>query len=62
VDHDLVKVYPHVRGFGKDVFFLSHNHKENGGADESASKYNIFEVRCSISGSFVRSNGFPSVG
>lgn len=44
-DHDLVKQYPHVRGFAKDVFFFSHSHRENGGAEESAgSKYNTFEV------------------
>jgi hypothetical protein len=40
-DHDLVKNYPHVRGLAKDVFFFNHSHKE---ADESASKYNVFEV------------------
>ena len=34
-----------MRGFAKDVFFLSHSHRENGGAEESASKYNTFEVR-----------------
>lgn len=43
-DHDLVKKYPHVRGFAKDVYFLTHSHKENGGAEESTSKYNTFEV------------------
>ncbi|EPQ57199.1 P-loop containing nucleoside triphosphate hydrolase protein [Gloeophyllum trabeum ATCC 11539] len=43
VDHELVQGYTHVRGFAKDVFFLSHNHVENGGED-SGSKYNIFEV------------------
>ena len=43
-DHDLVKDYPPVQGMGKNVFFLSHNHKENGGEDESVSKYNSFEV------------------
>ncbi|KAJ7163577.1 hypothetical protein C8R43DRAFT_1171786, partial [Mycena crocata] len=43
-DHDLVKLYPDVRGFGKNVFFFSHTHRENDGAEESASKYNTFEV------------------
>jgi hypothetical protein len=43
-DHELVQRHPHVRGFVKDVFFFSHNHRENGGAEESASKYNTFEV------------------
>ena len=33
---------------GKNIFFLSHQHKENGGEDESISKYNMYEVnvRC----------------
>ncbi|KAI0332312.1 P-loop containing nucleoside triphosphate hydrolase protein [Cubamyces sp. BRFM 1775] len=44
VDHDLVKNYPHVRGIAKDVFFLTHNHKESGGEDDFVSKYNQFEV------------------
>jgi hypothetical protein len=44
-DHDLVKSYPDVRGFSKNVFFFSHTHRENDGADDSASKYNTFEVR-----------------
>ncbi|TFK44429.1 hypothetical protein BDQ12DRAFT_672980 [Crucibulum laeve] len=45
VDHDLVKLYPDVRGFSCNVFFFDHKHKENGGAsDDLASKYNIFEV------------------
>ncbi|KAI0930201.1 hypothetical protein AcV5_006978 [Taiwanofungus camphoratus] len=43
-DHDLVKDYPPVRGMAKNVFFLTHNHKENGSEDDSVSKYNIFEV------------------
>jgi hypothetical protein len=43
-DHDHVKEYPPVRGFAKDVFFLSHTHRENGGTEESASKYNTYEV------------------
>lgn len=44
-DHDLVKNYPHVQGMAKDVFFLNHDHKENGGEDDFVSKYNQFEVR-----------------
>ena len=43
-DHDLVKNYPHVQGMAKDVFFLSHDRKENGGEDDFASKYNQYEV------------------
>ena len=50
-DHDVVKNYPPVRGMAKDIFFLSHQHKENGGEDESISKYNTYEViiRCARS-------------
>ncbi|KAF7983780.1 hypothetical protein HWV62_18992 [Athelia sp. TMB] len=43
-DHELVKHYPSVRGIVKDVFFLSHNHRENGKDEESASKFNEYEV------------------
>ena len=43
-DHDLVKNYPHVRGVAEDVFFFTHDHKENGGEDDFASKYNQYEV------------------
>ena len=43
-DHDCVKNYPHVQGMAKDVFFLTHDHKENGGEDDFVSKYNQFEV------------------
>ncbi|KAJ7647110.1 hypothetical protein FB45DRAFT_821739 [Roridomyces roridus] len=43
-DHRLVTEYPDVRGFSKNVFFLSHSHRENDGAEESSSKYNTFEV------------------
>ena len=53
IDHELVKNYPNVRGFARNVFFLSHSHRENGGLEESASRYNIYEVyftylRCNI--------------
>lgn len=44
-DHDLVKDYPDVRGMLKNAFFVTHNHKENGGLDDTASKYNAYEVR-----------------
>ena len=44
-DHDLVQAYPDVRGMLKNVFFVNHNHKENGGMDDTASKYNMYEVR-----------------
>ncbi|KLO14620.1 P-loop containing nucleoside triphosphate hydrolase protein [Schizopora paradoxa] len=43
-DHEIVKVYPDVRGFAKNVFFFDHNHKETGGGDDSISKHNTFEV------------------
>ncbi|EMD37515.1 hypothetical protein CERSUDRAFT_114154 [Gelatoporia subvermispora B] len=43
-DHDLVKQYPVVRGLSKNTFFFNHNHKENGGDDDTVSKYNKFEV------------------
>ncbi|KAJ7496030.1 hypothetical protein B0H11DRAFT_2171669 [Mycena galericulata] len=42
-DHELVRTYPNVRGFSKNVFFFTHTHRENDGAEES-SKYNTFEV------------------
>ena len=45
-DHDLVlKERPNVRGVGQNIFFLSHEHKENSGEDSSLSKYNQYEVR-----------------
>jgi hypothetical protein len=47
-DHELVKAYPPVRGFAKNVFFLSHDHRENEGVEESASKYNMYEVGFSL--------------
>ncbi|KAJ7651473.1 hypothetical protein DFH06DRAFT_1207067 [Mycena polygramma] len=43
-DHDLVQHYDDVRGFSKNVFFFSHSHRENEGGEESASKFNTFEV------------------
>jgi hypothetical protein len=45
-DHNLVKQYLDVRGFARNVFFLSHQHRENDGNEEnSGSKYNTYEVR-----------------
>ncbi|KAG9309778.1 hypothetical protein JVU11DRAFT_10152 [Chiua virens] len=44
LDHDLVQSYPDVRGMVKNVFFVTHNHKENGGADDTESRYNKYEV------------------
>ncbi|KAI6041108.1 hypothetical protein EDC04DRAFT_2566184 [Pisolithus marmoratus] len=43
-DHDLVLKYPDVRGMAKNLYFVSHDHRENGSADDTASKYNIYEV------------------
>ncbi|KAF8417740.1 AAA domain-containing protein [Boletus edulis BED1] len=42
-DHELVKKYLDVRGMVKNMFFIIHNHKENGGTDDTASKYNVYE-------------------
>ena len=43
-DHELVHKYPDVRGIQKNVFFISHQHRENDGGDDTASKYNTYEV------------------
>ncbi|KAH8107252.1 P-loop containing nucleoside triphosphate hydrolase protein [Cristinia sonorae] len=43
-DHELVNSHPDVRGMAKNVFFLSHDHKENAGEDDSVSKFNQYEV------------------
>ncbi|KAF9227364.1 hypothetical protein BS17DRAFT_747823 [Gyrodon lividus] len=43
-DHELVSQYPDVRGMEKNLFFVNHNNKENGGLDDTASKYNTYEV------------------
>ncbi|KNZ77104.1 NFX1-type zinc finger-containing protein 1 [Termitomyces sp. J132] len=48
IDHEIVTRYPDVRGFAKNVFFLSHSHRENGGAEESSSKYNEFETQAQM--------------
>ncbi|KAF8629392.1 hypothetical protein AX15_003447 [Amanita polypyramis BW_CC] len=45
-DHELVKQYPDVRGFSRNVFFLSHEHSENDGNEEDgSSKFNTYEVQ-----------------
>nr|GAT43007.1 predicted protein [Mycena chlorophos] len=44
-DNQLVKKYPDVHGFSKNVFFFNHSHRENDGGDETSSKYNTFEVQ-----------------
>ncbi|KDR70088.1 hypothetical protein GALMADRAFT_255486 [Galerina marginata CBS 339.88] len=43
-DHQLVHSYPNVRGIQQNVFFVTHTHKENDGGDETASKFNTYEV------------------
>ncbi|KAN0098042.1 AAA domain containing protein [Tylopilus felleus] len=43
-DHELVQKYDDVRGMVKNLFFVTHNHKENGGTDDTTSKYNVYEV------------------
>ncbi|KAH7335664.1 hypothetical protein B0J17DRAFT_769497 [Rhizoctonia solani] len=43
-DNDRVMSYPNVRGMYKNMFFVSHSHKEVGGGEDSVSKHNSFEV------------------
>lgn len=43
-DHELVHKYPDVRGIQKNIFFVNHQHRENDGGDDNASKYNTYEV------------------
>ena len=43
-DHELVLKYPDVRGIQKNVFFFTHQYRENDGGDDTASKYNTHEV------------------
>ena len=45
LDHESIQNPPDVRGMVKNLFFITHNHKENGGTDDTASKYNMYEVR-----------------
>ena len=47
-DHELVQKYDDVRGMVKNMFFVNHKHKENGGTDDTASKYNVYEVRNTV--------------
>ena len=47
-DHELVQKYDDVRGMVKNLFFVTHNHKENGGTDDTTSKYNVYEVRITV--------------
>ncbi|GJE94480.1 P-loop containing nucleoside triphosphate hydrolase protein [Phanerochaete sordida] len=47
-DHASVTTYPAVRGMHKNAFFFDHRHKENGGEDDSISKYNQFEVDMTV--------------
>ena len=42
-DNELVTRYPPVQGMQKDVFFLNHLNEE-GGTEDSVSKFNMFEV------------------
>ncbi|KAI9445928.1 hypothetical protein H4582DRAFT_1843136 [Lactarius indigo] len=42
-DHEIVRGYPAVKGMEKNVVFFSHDNPENS-EDDSASKYNMFEV------------------
>ncbi|CCO36196.1 NFX1-type zinc finger-containing protein 1 [Rhizoctonia solani AG-1 IB] len=43
-DHALVQNYPNVRGMHKNIFFVSHSHKEAGGGEDAVSKYNQYEL------------------
>jgi hypothetical protein len=47
-DHELVRHYPSVRGIAKNLFFVNHSLRENEGAEDSASKYNLYEARVFI--------------
>ncbi|EJD52447.1 P-loop containing nucleoside triphosphate hydrolase protein [Auricularia subglabra TFB-10046 SS5] len=47
-DHPRVLGYPDVQGMPKNVFFMTHTHKEQGGGEESVSKHNIFEVQMAV--------------
>ncbi|CAE6459342.1 unnamed protein product [Rhizoctonia solani] len=43
-DNDRVLSYPNVRGMYKNMYFVSHSHKEVGGGEDSVSKHNSFEI------------------
>lgn len=47
-DHFSVKEYPHVPGVKHNLFFLDHDHPEQGSEDEGKSKSNEFEVKFSV--------------
>ncbi|KAG8704206.1 hypothetical protein FRC08_002369, partial [Ceratobasidium sp. 394] len=44
IDNPCVENYPDVRGMSKNMYFLSHPHRECGGGEDSVSKYNQYEV------------------
>lgn len=37
-----------MRGMSKNVFFMSHEHRETGGGEDSVSKHNAFEVKPTV--------------
>ncbi|KAG8690474.1 hypothetical protein FRC11_011352, partial [Ceratobasidium sp. 423] len=43
-DNERVLSYPNVRGMYKNMYFVSHSHKEAGGGEDSVSKHNSFEI------------------
>ncbi|KIJ49701.1 hypothetical protein M422DRAFT_66154 [Sphaerobolus stellatus SS14] len=47
-DHPLTEAYPNVKGMSKNVFFMSHEHRETGGGEDSVSKHNAFEVEMTV--------------
>ncbi|KZV95021.1 P-loop containing nucleoside triphosphate hydrolase protein [Exidia glandulosa HHB12029] len=44
-DHPRVQGYPNVAGMPQNIFFMTHENKEEGGGDDSVSKHNTFEVK-----------------
>ena len=46
-DHASVGQFPDVKGVTKNVVFISHNHKEDGGAEDTTNS-NQFEAECTI--------------
>jgi len=48
-DNELVLKHPDVREISKNVFFLTHQHWENDGGNDTASKYNTYEVSAHFS-------------
>jgi len=43
-DHELARPSSDVCGMARNLFFLTHSHKENGGTDDTASNYNMYEA------------------